>query len=144
MGKINLSRVILGGIVAGIVSGFLAYLVDGVLLAPKWAYDMEQLGRPALTTNQIVWFNLLGLVGGIFLIWIYAAIRPRFGAGPMTAIYASVVFWIVAILIPNASFMVVAGLFGKHLALYTTAGGLVETLAGALAGAALYKEESTA
>jgi hypothetical protein len=144
MGKINVGRVILGGIVAGIVSDILGYLVDGVLLAPRWTYDMWKLGHGGLSPNQWIWFNLLGIVGGIFLIWIYAAIRPRFGAGALTAIYAGVVFWIVAILIPNTSFMVVGGLFGKHLALYTTAGGLVETLAGALAGAALYKEEPTA
>jgi len=144
MGKINVGRVILGGIVAGIVSDILGYLVDGVLLAPQWSYDMWKLGRPYLTNHQIIGFNLLGILGGIFLIWIYAAIRPRFGAGAMTAVYAGVVFWIVGILIPNASFMVVAHLFGRHLALYTTAGGLVETLAGALAGAALYKEEPTA
>jgi hypothetical protein len=36
--------------------------------------------------------------------------------------------------------MLVAGLFSKHLALFTTAGGLVEVVAGAIAGAALYKE----
>jgi hypothetical protein len=36
--------------------------------------------------------------------------------------------------------MVVAGLFSKHLALFTTSGALIEILAGALAGAALYKE----
>jgi len=144
MGKINVGRVILGGIVAGIVSDLLGYLVDGILLAPQWSYGMWKLGHPALSTNQIIWFNLLGLAAGIALIWIYAAIRPRFGAGAMTAIYAGLAVWFIGVLIPNASFMFVAGLFGKHLTLYTPAGGLVEPLAGALAGAALYKEESTA
>jgi hypothetical protein len=32
------------------------------------------------------------------------------------------------------------GLFSRHLAAYTTAGALIEILAGALAGAALYNE----
>jgi hypothetical protein len=140
MGKINITRVILGGLVAGIVSDLLGYLVDGVLLAPRWADGMANLAHPDLSPNQWIWFNLLGLAAGIVLIWIYAAIRPRFGAGPRTAIYAGLAVWIVGVLIPNTSFMVVAGLFSKHLALYTTSGALVETLAGALAGAALYKE----
>jgi hypothetical protein len=140
MDKINVGRVILGGIVAGIVSDILGYLVDGVLLAPQWSYDMWKLGRPYLTNHQIIGFNVLGLATGIALIWLYAAIRPRLGAGLLTAIYAGLAVWFIGILIPNASFMVVAHLFGRHLALYTTAGGLVETLAGALAGAALYKE----
>ena len=57
-----------------------------------------------------------------------------------TAVYAGVAVWFVGVLVPNVSFMVVSGLFAKHLALYTTAGGLVEMIAGAIAGAALYKE----
>jgi predicted anti-sigma-YlaC factor YlaD len=144
MGKINVGRVILGGIVAGIVSDILGYLVDGVLLAQRWAGEMSDLGRQDFSTNQIIGFNLLGLASGIALIWVYAAIRPRFGAGAMTAIYAGLAVWFIGVLIPNTGFMVVAHIFGKHLALYTTSGGLVETLAGALAGAALYKEEPSA
>jgi hypothetical protein len=142
MGKISVGRVILGGIVAGIVSDILGYLVDGVLLAPRWAYDMGQLVHHPFSPNQWIWFNLLGILAGIFLVWLYAAIRPRFGAGAMTAIYAGLAVWFIGTLLPNTGFMVVGGLFGKHLALYTTTGGLFETLAGALAGAALYKEDS--
>jgi len=140
MGRINLSRVILGGIVAGIVADVLGYLVDGVLLAHKWALGMEALGRHGLLPNMWIGFNLLGIVGGIVMIWIYAAIRPRLGAGVKTAVYAGVVVWFLGTLLPNVSFMVVTGLFSKHLALYTTVGGLVEVVAGAIAGAALYKE----
>ena len=140
MGKINMGRVILGGIVAGIVSDILGSLVDGWLLAPRWAGAMASLGRPAFTTNQIVDFNLLGIVTGIALIWIYAAIRPRFGAGPATAVLAGIAVFIIGYLIPNLGFMWVQYLFPHHLTLYTTIGNFFETVAGALAGAALYKE----
>ena len=79
-------------------------------------------------------------VSGIVLIWIYAAIRPRFGAGVKTAILAGLAVWVIGSLLPNASFMYVAHLFSRHLAALTTAGALVETLAGAIVGAAIYKE----
>jgi hypothetical protein len=36
--------------------------------------------------------------------------------------------------------MIVMELFSKHLTLYTTAGGLVEVVAGVVAGAFLYKD----
>lgn len=140
MGKINLGRVILGGIVAGIVADLLGYLVDGVLLASRWNDGMKRLGLGDTSTNQIILYNLIGLVCGIALIWIYAAIRPRFGAGVKTAIYAGLAFWIVGVLLPNLSFMWVSGLFGRRLTAYTTLGGLVEIVAAAIAGAALYKE----
>ncbi len=131
MGKINLGRVILGGIAAGIVADALGYLVDGVLLAPRWADGMAKLGRFGFSQNMWLWFDLLGIIGGIVMIWIYAAIRPRLGAGVKTAVYAGVVVWMIGTLLPNVSFMCVAGLFSRHLTLYTTAGGLVEVVAGA-------------
>ncbi|MGO9318309.1 MAG: hypothetical protein ACLPXT_08740 [Terracidiphilus sp.] len=140
MGKINLGRVILGGIIAGIVADLLGYLVDNVLLASTWAEQMKRLGQGDLSTNQIILFNLLGLVSGIALIWIYAAIRPRFGAGVKTAIYAGLAFWVVGVLLPNLGFMWVSGLFGRRLTAYTTLGGLVEIVVAAIAGAALYTE----
>jgi len=60
MGKINIGRVILGGLIAGIVSDFLGFLVDGVLLAPRWAEDMKALGHPDFSPNQWIGYNLLG------------------------------------------------------------------------------------
>jgi hypothetical protein len=140
MGKINLGRVLLAGIVAGIVSDALGYLVDGVILAQRWSDGMMALGRPEFTSGQIVQFNALGLIGGIVLIWLYAAIRPRFGAGVGTAVIAGVAFWVIGYLFPNLGFMWIPGLFSKHLTAYTTAGNLVETVIGSIAGAALYKE----
>ena len=140
MGKINIGRVVLGGVVAGIVSDLLGYLVDGLWLGQSWSDGMQALGQATFANNQLIWFNLLGIVGGLVSIWIYAGIRPRFGAGVKTAIYAGVAVWIVGVLLPNASFMYVAGLFNKHLTLYTTLGGLVEVVVGTIAGAALYKE----
>ena len=140
MGKINVGRVIIAGIVAGIVSDILGYLVDGVWLAPRWAGGMQALGRHEFGSSETICFNLLGIAGGLALIWIYAAIRPRFGAGVKTAIYAGLVVWFLGVLIPNVSYMWVSGLFSRHLTLYTTLGGLVEIVAGAIAGAYLYKE----
>jgi len=140
MGKINMGRVILAGLVAGIVADFLGFLVDGILLAPQWAVGMQNLGHGAFPVSAWIAFNMLGLIGGIVTIWIYAGIRPRFGAGMGTAVRAGVVAWILSSMIPNLSFMWVAQLFGRHLTVYTTAGALVEIVVGTIAGAALYKE----
>ncbi len=140
MGKINIGRVILGGLVAGIVADILGFLVDGVLLASKWNAGLAALQHPAFSTNQIIWFNVLGLVSGIAMIWLYAAIRPRFGAGVMTAVCAGVAFWVIGALLPNLGFMWIPHLFSRHLTAYTTAGALVELVVASIAGAALYKE----
>lgn len=140
MGKIDMGRVVLGGLVAGIVADILGYLVDGLILANRWTAGMAALGKGAITPSQIMWFNLLGIVTGVVAVWIYAAIRPRYGAGVKTAIYAAIAVWILTCLLPNAGFMYVQHLFSRHLTLYTTLGGIVEIMVGTVAGAALYKE----
>ena len=91
-------------------------------------------------STQIVEYNVVGIFVGLVAVWIYAAIRPRFGAGPKTAIYAGLAVWVVGFLLPNISFMYVAHLYSRHLTLYTTLGDVVGCLLGTLVGAALYKE----
>jgi hypothetical protein len=140
MGKINVGRVILGGIVAGIVYNLLDLLVDGVLLASSWDAGLKALGHTGISTNDNVWFWVIGFIGGIVAVWLYAAIRPRFGAGVKTAVYAGLVTWIFGFVLPNAVFMGILHLFSRHLALYTTLGALVEAVVATIAGAALYKE----
>ena len=140
MERIDMGRVILGGIVAGIVADVLGYIVDGVILAPQWAEGMKALGRPDFGVNQIIGFNILGLAYGVFAVWLYAAIRPRYGAGPRAAVCAGMAVWVAGILLPNAGFMGTAGLFSTSLTVMTTLAGIVEWVAAALAGAALYKE----
>jgi hypothetical protein len=142
MGKINLSRVVLGGVVAGIVANILGYLVDGVLLAPQWTAAMKVLGKGDFSTNQILAFNVLGLTYGIFAVWLYAAIRPRYGAGPKTALCAGLAVWVAGVLLPNAGLMGVTGLFPSDLTTLTTLAGAVEWAAAILAGAALYQESA--
>jgi len=143
MGKINIARVLIGGIVAGIVADVLGYLVDGILLAHQWADGMKALGQANFSSNQWIWFNLLGLVSGIALIWVYAAIRPRFGAGVKTAVYAGLAVWVVGWLLPNLGFMWAGGLFSHHLTVLTSLGNVVEVVVGAIAGAALYQEPTS-
>jgi hypothetical protein len=142
MGKINVGRLILGGIVAGIVSDILGYIVDGVILASRWAAGMTALGKAEFSVGQNVAFDIIGLVYGILMVWLYAAIRPRYGAGPATAVYAGLAVWAAGVLLPNAALMWVTGLFPTNLTVMTTTAAIVELVIAALAGAALYQEGS--
>ena len=140
MGKINVGRLILGGIVAGVVADLLDYLVNGIWLAPMWNNQLATWGRPPVSGSQVAWFWAFGIVIGLVAIWIYAGIRARFGPGVKTAIYAGVAVWILSALVPNFSIMWVPHFFSGHLTGYTTIGGLFESVIGTIAGAALYKE----
>ena len=140
MGKINVGRLIMGGIVAGIAIDIVDYFVDGIWLAQRWAAGMALLGHPGFTQMQIILFNVIGLLTGIVAIWVYVAIRPRFGVGVKTAIIAGLAVWLLSTLFPNLALMHVMHLFSNHLTLYTTLGGLVEVVFGTVVGASVYKE----
>ena len=143
MGEINIGRVILGGVAGGIVADILGYVVDGVMLAPRWTFAMQQLGRTEFSVNQWIVFSVLGLAYGIVAMWLYAASRPRFGAGPRTAVYIALAGWALSALIPNLNWWA-AGILPRGLTVFTTAGAVVEWVAGVLVGAALYQEAAKA
>jgi hypothetical protein len=71
---------------------------------------MQQLGKPEFSLNQIAEFNLIGLAYGILMVWLYVAIRPRYGAGPKTAALAGLAAWAIGTLLPNAGLWT-AGVF---------------------------------
>ena len=139
MGKINYGRVILGGIVGGIIAGFLDWFLNGVLMGQLWEDAMKSLNRPNAFSGAFLFCLFLTFsIGGILVVWIYAAIRPRFGAGVRTAVYAALAVSAIGIL--QNMMHVVTGLYSPRLMLYSTLAGIVELVVGAIAGAALYKE----
>lgn len=139
MGSINLGRVLLGGFVAGIVVNVFEFVLNGVLLADQWPGVMASINRPALSMHDIVAFNIFGFVIGIAAVWTYAAIRPRFGAGVKTAIYAGALTWVTAYFLATTT-PVIMGVFPLRMACVLVAVGLVEIVVATIAGAWLYKE----
>jgi hypothetical protein len=142
MNKINLGRVVLGGIVAGIVINVFEGVLNGVILADQWATVMSALGKsPIMSVKQIVAFNVWGFATGIVMMWVYAAMRPRFGAGPGTAVCAGLVIWATAYALGSAA-PVFLHLIPVGLTAITLGVGLVEAMVAGLAGAYFYKESA--
>ncbi len=139
MGKINLGRVIIGGIVAGIVINFGEFLLNGVLLNDQWTELMKSINRPVLDVTHIGYFMALGLVQGLVAVWTYAAIRPRFGEGPMTAVMAALLTWLTTVVLADMV-PTIMGVFEPSMVLMMMGVGLIEMTLGTLAGAYLYKE----
>lgn len=144
MGRINWSRVLLGGLVAGVVINISEIILNGFVLAADFEQAMANLGLtgepegPALA----VWI-VYGFIVGIAAVWLYAAIRPRFGPGPGTAVRAALVVWLLAYLLSSTA-MVNMGLFAARLVAIGAAWGLVEVIIATLLGAWLYREERPA
>ena len=143
MGKINWGRVFLGGLIAGVIVNLSEYLVNGVLLMDEWGKAMQALGRPAaMSAAQLTAFNAFGFLVGLSAVWLYAAIRPRYGAGPKTAACAGAAVWFLAYFL-SAMTALPGDLFPARLLYIGVAVGLAEVLIGTLLGAYVYKEEAT-
>ncbi len=145
MGKISLGRVILGGIVAAFIWWVLEFLVHGVVLGAEWEAAMIALGRSAEQQRAnmgnfmmivTVWCVIAGTLG----VWMYAAIRPRFGKGPKTAAIAGVALWAALYLEPSLVDRAM-GLWPANLTILPAVTSLLESIIATLVGSWLYKEE---
>jgi hypothetical protein len=139
MGSINMGRVVVGGLVAGLLINVSEFLLNAIVLVNDMNAAMAALNRPPIDNSMIVWFVLLAFGMGIMAVWVYAAVRPRFGPGVQTAICASLVVWGLAYLYPNLS-MIVIGLFPTRLMIIATVWGLAELLVAGITGAWIYTE----
>jgi hypothetical protein len=141
MAHSNRGRVILGGLLAGVVINIVEFITNGVILREAWGQAMQALGKPTqLSAGAIVIFNIWGFLLGIAAVWLYAAIRPRYGAGPKTAIRAGLVAWAIAVFLANLGNYPL-GIFPTSLLVISSIVALVEIVIATLAGAWLYKEE---
>jgi NhaP-type Na+/H+ or K+/H+ antiporter len=139
LAKINVGRVIVGGIVAGIVINIFEFVLNGVVLAKQWTDLMVSLNRPALGMHEIVAFNIVGFVLGLAAVWTYAAIRPRFGAGPKTAVYAALLTWVTGYVLADGM-PTIMGVYPHSMMPMLIGVGLVEIVVATWAGAYFYKE----
>lgn len=139
MGKINWGRVVLGGLLAGVVLNVVDYAMYGMWLAGDFAAAMQALGKQGSMDNLIPLFVVLDFVYGIGLVWVYAAIRPRFGAGPKTAVIAAVAVWFFVALL-HAVGEAPMGLFPQRLYTIPTVVTLVEYAVATVVGAKFYTE----
>jgi len=140
MGKINVARVILGGLVAGLIINISEYVLNIYVVAEESNAIMERMGLPPIGMHQIVWFLALTFLLGIVIVFLYAGLRPRFGAGAKTAVIAGVAVWIVAMMAGVAD--VIIGILPANVLVLAGAWSLVETVVAAVVGAWLYQESA--
>ena len=104
---------------------------------------MVALGLEEPGGTDLIWYVIWSFVLGIALVWVYAAIRPRFGPGPKTAVFAGLAVWVLMWLLGFGATLL-SGMFPAGLVLTTLVWELFEMPIAAVAGAWLYKEEAAA
>jgi hypothetical protein len=143
---INTQKVVVGGIVAGVVMTVIGFVSNMFILGARMKAESDafkpgladqMMQGPAIITNIV-----MNLILGIALVWTYAAIRPRFGPGLKTATYVAALFWLLASIFYSGYMhmgMMSAGLWWSFAFV-----GLVNFFLSAWAGAKLYSEAPAA
>jgi hypothetical protein len=140
----NIPRVLLGGLVAGTVMNASEAALHRGVLGPAAAalfarYQVADLASAVAMVSLILVTYVLGTAS----VWLSAAIRPRFGPGPTTAIIAGLAVWVMAHLWSGVYLgMGFMGLIMPRLAFVPVLWGLVEAPLGTLAGAWVYRESA--
>lgn len=138
---INYPRVLLGGLLAGVLLAIGEAILSTVVLSGEWeptAVDPDATTHGTLRSMALVSVVILS---GFVLIWLYAAIRPRFGPGPGTAIIAGLALWLIAWALMGAS-LALSDLVTSRVAVISAIWGVFEVPLAALAGAWFYREDS--
>jgi hypothetical protein len=141
MAGINYGRVVLGSLAGGVVANVGDFLVNNMIMADDMIRMAQRLNlnqtlmaSPAVGMTWVV----VDFVYVTLIVWTYAAIRPRFGPGPATAVRAGAVLW-AAVCIVLFGFESM-GIFTTDSFFKSAALSFVTTTLAALAGGWVYKE----
>ena len=143
---INAGRVVLGGLVAGAIRTVGDGLTNTFVFASIYR---EEVGRinPALpsiveTTHARAGIVTINFLMGIALIYLYAAMFPRFGSRTGTAVRAGLIAWAIASLVWGVT--VFMGFFSWFYLITRALVSLATVLLAVFAGASLYRDADEA
>jgi hypothetical protein len=133
----NIRKIVIGGLAAGLLINLSEFVLNGVVLMEQAEVYMAELGLSYASWAMPV-YVVMAFVWGFGLVALYAAVRPRFGPGPKTALMVGITFWVFAMFLPAVNMAAVG--FGGGMLGIALAWTLVEACAASLLGARLYAE----
>jgi hypothetical protein len=142
MGQVNIRRMLAGALVAALILFVVESFINGSILGSAWESWATALGptyhAPALAIAMLIWV-IVSLLNGLAGMLIYVGIRPRFGAGPKTAVLAGVLLWVPAFLTHGLSQLALGDIPDRIIAIGII-GGFMAVIVAVVAGAATYQE----
>lgn len=137
--RINTNRLLVGGVVVGVLLWFLEAAASMIYLDDmRMALQAHSL---VLQMKSSTWLASLAgfLMFGLTLVFMYVAMRPRFGPGPKTAIIAAVTLWLGGYVTSLIGYDQIA-LYPRSLLYLWGVVGLLQLIIGSLVGAWIYRE----
>ena len=139
MASMNVGRVVAGGLLAGLVINVSEYALNDPILGDKWEAAMAAMNSPDPTTATYIFYVVSGFVLGLVTVWMYAAMRPRLGAGPKSAVTAGLIVWLLFYGLVYLG-LGIPGIFGWDIVGPVLGWSFVEMIIASVAGCAIYKE----
>jgi hypothetical protein len=139
MGHINIFGVLKGGLAAGLIMIISQMILNVPIAGAQMDQELVARNLPPVAGGQIAVFVTMTLLLGIATVWLYAAIRPRFGAGPKTAMCAGLVVWALSYLY-MAITLGVLGINSMSIVVLSIVWSAIEMIVASAVGGYLYTE----
>jgi hypothetical protein len=136
---IQIGRVIAGGLVAGLIVNIGETILNVPLAGAAMEQALQARNLPPVGGGAIAYFVVMCFLLGILIVWTYAAVRPRLGPGPKTAVIVALLAWFMTLVWSGGS-QVAMGVMPLRLTLLGLAWGLGEFVIASVVGARLYRE----
>ncbi|MEI6124863.1 MAG: hypothetical protein WCQ95_14700, partial [Bacteroidota bacterium] len=138
MKPLNLKSIFTTGCIAGII-----ICISAISMVPAVGNQMNEVlaarGLPPLNNLAMVFFSFVSISIGIFLVFIYALVKPHLKSKLKSAIISSLIVWFIAYLLSNVS-LALYGFMPVKLVIIGTVWGLGELLLASFVATKLYKE----
>jgi len=137
----NRKRILFGGLLGGVAFFVLLTVVSQAVLATPH----ERLTAQGILRSQpaaswyVPVYTLVILAIGVTLVWLYAAVRPRLGPGPLTALKVGLTVAAIASLPSSLALYAWTGL-GGYVAMWWGLELFLGCIVAALVGAAVYRD----
>ncbi len=139
MAGINMGKVLVGGIVAGIVASIGEFVLNEYVIGAQMRDSFAAMNIPEPGGSTIAVFIVFTVVAMCAAMWIYAALRGSMGAGPKTAACAGILAWVLGPLWVTPWF-VAMGMGSMSGAVIALVWQLVEYPVAIMAGAYFYSD----
>ncbi len=139
MNHVHWGRLFVGGLVAAAVILAIEFTFHWWLRGADWWF-FRALADPVQEARAILLYVGRYTLVGLTAVWLYVALRPRFGPGPKTAVRSGIVYWVIGYALPvwGLYHLIVPDYRAEFLRLPALV-ALLEVVLGTLIGASVYK-----
>ena len=144
MGNINTTRLALATLVTAVLYFIFDAVIHGAIMGAETEAGIVAAGKTVEHDPiAFAYFALFDLGKALVAMLFYVFARARLGVGPITAVWAGLIAWLAVEALPAIAQMPFP-FYSKWFFVKVMALELVPMVAGAVAGAWVYREESSA